>query len=246
MRAARHAARDATRDLLLAEHRVDQVVAHRAAPHRSTPGLPVLAACRQRWQPANVCMQARSCPCVDAARACARHGRRCAGVCVDADPPNTARASSGVGARPASAAGRRFSRAISFFAARRAQTLRRSDRCVITTAGGTDSATVLLLRIEPTAADRRGALRSVVCTVSVGREIANGQIQYALPESKSTAAVRAWDVLRPHRRVLWRGNHSTSPRRTGEDEVGVVVVRGSALDGLMLRDREVLDDVPAH
>jgi hypothetical protein len=40
-------------------------------------------------------------------------------------------------------------------------------------------------------------------------------------------------------------HHSTSRRRTGEDEVGVVVVRGSALDGLVLRDREVLDDVPA-
>jgi hypothetical protein len=40
-------------------------------------------------------------------------------------------------------------------------------------------------------------------------------------------------------------NHSTSRRRTGEDEVGVVVVRGGGLDGLVLRDREVLDDVPA-
>ena len=40
-------------------------------------------------------------------------------------------------------------------------------------------------------------------------------------------------------------NHSTSRRGTGEDEVGVVVVRGGGLDGLVLRDREVLDDVPA-
>jgi hypothetical protein len=40
-------------------------------------------------------------------------------------------------------------------------------------------------------------------------------------------------------------NHSTSRRRTGEDEVGVVVVRGGGLDGLVLRDREILDDVPA-
>ena len=160
---AQHATRHATRRATSSWQNTESIRSSRIALHRTAALLDSQYSRRAAsagHQPACAC-KARSCPCVDAARACARHGRRCAGVCVDADPPKTARASSGVGARPASPAGRRFSRAISFFAARRAQTLRRSDRCVMTTAGDTDSATVLLLRIGANRSNKTAAVHCV-------------------------------------------------------------------------------------
>jgi hypothetical protein len=207
-----------------------------------------------------VCMQARSGPCVDACvRVWMRHVRSCASACgvgarawcADADPPNTARASSGVGARLlASAAGRRFSRAISFFAAHREQTIRRSDGCVETTA------TPIRRRSYYCASERTAAIRPPRC-IAFGRLHCFGSgwrvMTIGYPTrcpDESTAAVRGWDLLRvttaPTSAMGAAFNHSTSRRRTGEDEVGVVVVRGGGLDGLVLRDREVLDDVPAE
>ena len=206
-----------------------------------------------------MCMQARSGPCVDACvRVWMRHVRSCASACgvgarawcADADPPNTARASSGVGARLlASAAGRRFSRAISFFAAHREQTIRRSDGCVETTA------TPIRRRSYYCASERTAAIRPPRC-IAFGRLHCFGSgwrvMTIGYPTrcpDESTAAVRGWDLLRvttaPTSAMGAAFNHSTSRRRTGEDEVGVVVVRGGGLDGLVLRDREVLDDVPA-